>query len=293
MRDAEARRARLQAGFHPPGPPAAAPPGLEPGPDETLDALCGAWRIFQLRRGHRYSADDLLVAWYAGETVRRAGLIVDRALDLGSGIGSVALMVAWQFPGAHLTTVEAQAQSRALAARSVAWNGVGDRYTLLAGDLREAAPATGDFDLVTGSPPYFDPAAGVVSDGPQKGPCRFELRGGVEDYCAAAARAVRPGGRVALVMASAGRARVVSGATAAGLAIEAWRPVVFKEGRPPMIDLFALRLESPGDRADPRCTMPGLEGTAEPPLVLRAADDTRTEAFRAVRRAMGYPPGAA
>jgi hypothetical protein len=29
----------------------------------TLDILAGDWRIFQLRNGHRFSADDLLTAW--------------------------------------------------------------------------------------------------------------------------------------------------------------------------------------------------------------------------------------
>jgi hypothetical protein len=31
----------------------------------TLDILAGDWRIFQLRTGHRFSADDLLTAWTA------------------------------------------------------------------------------------------------------------------------------------------------------------------------------------------------------------------------------------
>jgi tRNA1(Val) A37 N6-methylase TrmN6 len=36
------------------------------GADElTLDALAGRWRIYQLRNGHRFSADDLLTAWTA------------------------------------------------------------------------------------------------------------------------------------------------------------------------------------------------------------------------------------
>ena len=33
-------------------------------PEETLDALSGHFRIYQLRRGHRFSTDDLLTAWY-------------------------------------------------------------------------------------------------------------------------------------------------------------------------------------------------------------------------------------
>lgn len=278
---AAARRARLRADWTPPGPRAAAPADLVPGPDETLDALSGDWCLFQLRRGHRYSADDLLVAWYAGEAARRSGLTVGRALDLGSGIGSVGMMVAWQFPEARCVTVEAQDQSRELAHKSATYNGILGRYDIRAGDLREAAPTTRDFDLVTGSPPYFDVDAGVVSDRPQRGPCRFELRGGVEDYCAAMAPALAPEGRGALVMATAGRTRVFGGAAAAGLRVVRWRPVVFKEGRTPLIDLFEL---APG---------PGEPPAGEDPLVLRAADDTRTAEFREIRLRMGFPPGAA
>ena len=57
------------------------------------------------------------------------------------------------------------------------------------GDFREPA-VTGDlgtFDLITGTPPYFPPGTGLESDHVQRGPCRFEHRGGVEAYCDAAA----------------------------------------------------------------------------------------------------------
>jgi hypothetical protein len=48
--------------------------------DVTLDTLAGDWRIFQLRTGHRFSADDLLTAWAAV----RAKPEALRLLDLGS-----------------------------------------------------------------------------------------------------------------------------------------------------------------------------------------------------------------
>ena len=211
---AMARRQRLREGWTPPGPRALASPDVSPAADETLDALCGDWGIFQLRRGHRYSADDLLVAWYAGEALRRVRFsafsafgasALGRVLDLGSGIGSVGMMVAWQFPSARIVTIEAQERSRDLARKSSIYNGISDRFEIRAGDLRMDAPRGADFDLVTGSPPYFDVTAGVVSDRPQRGPCRFEQRGGVEAYGAAAAGALAPGGRFARVVASAGR----------------------------------------------------------------------------------------
>ena len=45
-----------------------------------------------------------------------------RCLDLGCGIGSVLLMVAWQFPHARVVGVEAQRRSAAMARRSIAYN---------------------------------------------------------------------------------------------------------------------------------------------------------------------------
>lgn len=279
-----ARRAALRADFVPPGPAPAAPPGLVPAPDETLDALVGAWRIFQLRQGHRFSADDLLVAHFAGETARALGPAPRRLLDLGAGIGSVGLMVLWQYPSASLTLVEAQARSRELAARSVVWNGVADRVELVEGDLRAFEPRAADFDLVTGSPPYFDTAAGVVSDRPQRAPCRFELRGGVEGYVQAMGRALAPEGIGALVMTQVGLDRIRASAETAGLRVIRERAVVFKAGRAPHLVLVALRRKE---------TPPSFEDDGAldaAPLVLRAADDTRTEAFRRIRLEMGYPP---
>jgi len=275
------RRAALREGFEPPGPKAAAPESLTPAADETLDALAGDWRIFQLRQGHRYSADDLLVAHFAGETARGLGLAPRRLLDLGAGIGSVGLMTLWQFPDAHLTMVEAQARSRALAAKSSLWNGVQDRVEVLAGDLREVAPRSPDFDVVTGSPPYFDAAAGVVSALPQRAPCRFELRGGVEGYVHAMALALRLGGLGALVMTRAGLERIETAASGAGLVLLRRREVIFKAGRAPHLVLVALAHTGAFARAQP---------LPEDALVLRDERGERTPAFRAVRVDMGYPP---
>jgi hypothetical protein len=48
-------------------------------------------------------------------------------LDLGCGIGSVLLMVAWGLPGVASCGVEAQEVSLGLARRSILYNGVADR----------------------------------------------------------------------------------------------------------------------------------------------------------------------
>ena len=106
---------------------------LEPGSEETLDLLAGEWRVFQLRRGHRFSSDDLLTAW----TAIRACPEARRLLDLGSGIGSVGLVTLWGMaPEATLRTVEVQEVSARLAQRTVLLNGLSDRVEVVQGDLR-------------------------------------------------------------------------------------------------------------------------------------------------------------
>ena len=104
-----------------PGP---VPPGAAHEPDvpagETLDYICGHFRLFQLRDGHRFSTDDVLTAWYGTSWCPSASTI----LDLGSGLGSVATIAAWRLPGARLLTVEAQEVSVALARKSARFNGL-------------------------------------------------------------------------------------------------------------------------------------------------------------------------
>jgi tRNA1(Val) A37 N6-methylase TrmN6 len=245
--------------------------------------LSGEWRIFQRRDGHRYSTDDLLCAWFGAQACAVRGVEVGRGLDLGSGIGSIAMMIAWKHPAARVVAVEAQAISADLLARSLRYNGAADRVELRRGDLRDESivPERGAFDLVTASPPYFDEADGVVSTLPQRGPCRFEQRGGVEGYAVAGARALAPGGVMAVVHTWAARDRVVAAAHAAGLDVVVARPVVLREGRDPHLGLYELCCGG----ARPREASP-------PPLVVREGDSDRMRSteYAAARAWMGFPP---
>ena len=119
----------------------------------TLDYIAGFYRIFQYVGGHRFSTDDVLTGWYGTQWAAR----IDRAADLGSGIGSVAITVAWRAPGATICTVEAQEISVRLARKSIRYNGLDQRFRIVEGDLRDPGLFADEppFDLVTGSPPYF------------------------------------------------------------------------------------------------------------------------------------------
>jgi tRNA1(Val) A37 N6-methylase TrmN6 len=253
-------------------------------PHETLDAISGHFRVFQLSDGHRFSTDDILTAWYGTTWCPTASQV----LDLGSGIGTVGLICAWRLPGAKLVTIEAQSESVALARKSARYNGIEDRYEIREGDFRSAETlhAAERFDLITGSPPYFPPDAGVKSEHPQKLACRFELRGTIADYCAVAAQHLAPGGFFACVFPHepAQRARVAAAAQQSGLVIVRKRPVVFREGDPALVALFGLMRA-----ADLPEWFRGQTWT-EPDLIIRTRDGKIHREYSAVKLAIGFPP---
>jgi len=196
------------------------------------------------------------------------------------------MMVAWAFPETRAVGIEAQELSVGLARRSLAYNGIDDRVRIVNGDLRDAPrslaePAfDGGFDLVTGTPPYIALGHGLVSEKEQRGPCCFETRGGIEEYCLAAAQILRPGG-IFTVCAGALPEQVDRGEQAidaAGLSLIERVDVVPRTGKAVLFRVFVTKRGA----------------VSEPPirseLVVRDAALAITDQMRAARDELGLPP---
>ena len=240
----------------------------------TIDALTAGWSIAQRKKGHRHSTDDLLTGWYAGEIVRDARKI----LDLGAGIGSVGLIALWRSPDdATLVAIEAQDVSFALLEQNIARNGLADRVRAIHGDLREVRLAE-TFDLVTGSPPYWDVSEGVMPADPQKAHARFELRGDIRDYAIAARAALAEGGRFVFCFPTVQRARAEAACAAVELAVIRARNVIPRAGAAPLFTLFATSRVEDGDVAFHE----------EPPHVVRDEHGTPTAMHAAARATLGF-----
>ena len=266
-------------------PPGATGAGPFPEEGETLDAISGFFRIFQLKAGHRFSTDDVLTAWYGTTWCPSAQTV----LDLGSGIGTVGLIAAWRLTGARFVTVEAQEESVRLARKSALWNGVHYRFEIRTGDFRDAAILRPNetFDLILGSPPYFPLGTGVESEHPQKLACRFETRGSIADYCACAAKHLAPGGVFACVFPvrpPEQEQRVMAGAAASGLSVIRSRPVILREHEFPLLGLFALMRSS--DLPESLRNRPWTE----PALTIRNHDGSVHPEYSAIKLAFGFPP---
>jgi len=249
------------------------PDCLEPTSEESLDRLTESWRIFQLRKGHRFSTDDVLTAWMAW----RFNPTASHCLDLGSGIGTVGLLTLYKMGiGAQLTAIEVQEISYSLACRTVNLNGIQERVELHHSDLRNAKVLnTGrKWDQITGSPPYFPVGSALMSPHPQRAGARMELKGDVFDYCAAAAQVLSEDGFFTLVHA-AGDSRPERAIEASGLRLRCRRNVRFRAGQAPTIALFVCAWK--GDRKD------------EDDFVIRDEKGVWTPETLAMRQAMGGP----
>jgi tRNA1Val (adenine37-N6)-methyltransferase len=235
--------------------------------DVKRDRLTSRLWILQRRGGHRAASDDTLLAWAAARACPGAV----RILDLGSGKGTVAMLLLQRLPASRVIGLEALEESHHLALRNAQLNGLTDRWEPRLGDLRDpsALDGEGPFDLVTGAPPFMPLGSGVVPADPQRAAGRFEIRGGVREYALAAARHVSPDGRVVLLMdgREESRSRAGQAFLEAGLHVTAALAVHPLPGRAPTYRISAAGREPPARREESVCMRPadraGFSGESE------------------------------
>jgi tRNA1(Val) A37 N6-methylase TrmN6 len=244
--------------------------------DARCDVLTRTLRVWQRAAGHKAASDDLLLA----DVAARARPAARRCLDLGTGKGTVALLLSARLPNACLVGVEAYTESHALALRNVEENGLVGRFEVRLGDLRDPAVLADQapFDLVTGAPPFMPPGSGPPPRDPQRAVGRFEVRGGVEAYAETAARHLAADGACIVLMDGAGGARAERALTSAGLSVTSALAVLPRPGRPPTYHVvtatFAATTSAPA---------------RETLVMRRETGDGWSDAFAALRRRLDLP----
>ena len=112
-----------------------------------------------------------------------------RVLDMATGTGDLAVMMARSIPEAHIKGVDLSEGMLDVARRKVAARGLEERVTLEAGDAETAVAAAGSVDVVT-------VAFGVRNFG--------DLEAGLREM----ARTINPGGKVVILEFSRPRNRL-------------------------------------------------------------------------------------
>ena len=109
-------------------------------------------KLIQKRDGFCFGIDAVLLSYFA--QVPKNGAVI----DLGTGTGIIAVLLAAKKEPARVVGLEIQAYMAGMASRSVALNGLQDKISIVNGDIRDAVQLFGpsSFDAVVTNPPYME-----------------------------------------------------------------------------------------------------------------------------------------
>lgn len=208
-------------------------------PGERLDDLeRNGYKIIQNEKKFCFGMDAVLLSGFA--RVKEG----EQVLDLGTGTGIIPILLAGKTKGKHFTGLEIQRESADMAKRSVRYNDLEERISIIEGDLREAGTLfrAASFDVITCNPPYMTERHGLINPQQPKAIARHEILCTLEDVLSQAARLLKPGGRFYLVHRPFRLAEIMSGMVRLGLEPKRMRLVYpFVDREPNMVLLEGLR----------------------------------------------------
>ena len=165
-------------------------------PGERIDDLQrNGYRIIQDPSRFCFGMDAVLLSGFAkaGEGAR--------VLDLGTGTGIIPILMEAKTDAAQLIGLEIQKESAEMARRSVNLNNLQDKIQIVDGDIKEAGQIfdAASFDVITSNPPYMINQHGLQNPDSPKAIARHEVMCTLEDVVAAAAKLLKPGGKLFMV----------------------------------------------------------------------------------------------
>ena len=186
-------------------------------------------------------------------------------LDLGSGSGTLGLLLCARDQSCCVTGIELQDAAHAAAVENIARNGLEGRLSSICRDLRDMPVAPGSFQVCISNPPYFSGGA-AHSKNPT---ARQEDTCTPKDLFAAASRALRWGGDFFLVHKPERLAQLAFEASSHGLEPKRLRLVRHRPDAPVSLILLSCR----------RGGNPGLQWEE---LCLFTADGEPTEDYKRI-----------
>lgn len=162
---------------------------------EFTTAINEKLRLIQRTDGPAFGTDAYLLAAFTRPDPSGT------AAEFGGGSGVVSLLCASRQKFSRILCCEIMPEMADLIRRNAELNGLADTVIPCNTDVRDLTVGftEGEIGTVFSNPPYFRAGTGRTNESPLKSAARREENGTVRDFCAAAARILRWGGRFFVV----------------------------------------------------------------------------------------------
>ena len=165
-------------------------PNIHINEDERLDEVNEKLTIIQKKNGLTFGTDAYMLAAFMRPEKKAI------AAEFGSGTGIISLLCAARERFAHIDAYEIQSEFAELGERNIALNEMYGLITQYNSDIRSIPSSkNGTYDIVFSNPPYMKSGHGERCAHDIKTIARHEEAGGIEDFCAGAARLLKYGGK--------------------------------------------------------------------------------------------------
>ncbi len=164
--------------------------------DESVEDLqLGGLMLIQKRKGFRFGVDAVLLADFA------KGIRSSKTLDLCTGTGAVAVLLAGKTATAHIDALELQKPIADMAKRTVLLNALENRVTVTQGDVKDfdLYYAKRSYDVITCNPPYAEAGTALKNNDDMNTISRHEVKCTLDDVVRAAGQLLKHGGHLVMV----------------------------------------------------------------------------------------------
>lgn len=163
--------------------------------DECLDDLQNGYMLIQKSNTFKFGVDAVLLADFAD--IKKT----DHVLEMGTGTGIIPILLHAKKQPAAITALEIQPEMAEMAQRSIQFNKLEEKISILNMDLKEAHHKLGKakYDCVVTNPPYVKKECGINNPEETKAIARFEIACTLQDVVSTAKELLRPGGKLFMV----------------------------------------------------------------------------------------------
>ena len=124
----------------------------------TIDKILrGKISIIQLKKGFRYGFDAVFLAAFVNGYLKKIKKKKISLVDVGSGVGTISLIIAYQNDQIDITAIENNDTYLAVANENILRNNFQNKINLMQGDIFNIDnDLINRFDIVVTNPPFYD-----------------------------------------------------------------------------------------------------------------------------------------